>query len=347
MNAALRLVVLMPIAALLGCNARADQAAAMAKPTQRPVLVATPLAFETPPRIRGIGRLESVEELRLSFKVSGVVADVAVDTGDRVEAGQILARLDTTETSAAVTRAEEALRKAERDLTRAEEVFARGLVAREVRDNAATARDIAAADLRGARFNQRFATITAPAAGQVKQRLAEAGEMIAASQPVLTISSGSRGWVLRTELADRDALRIAPGDRAELRLDALPGQRFAAKAIRIGGEADATTGTIAVEFAVDGGDAPLRSGLLGKLDIQPGGDASGWSIPVSALLHAEAAEARVMVVVEGRAQSRSIALGGIVGDRVEVRDGLRADDQVIVGGAAWVDHGEAVRVVVK
>lgn len=330
---------------LAACGADALDARAAAGPAVRPVRIEVPQPAGAVAQVRATGRLESADELRLAFKVGGVVAEMAVDAGDNVRAGEVLARLDRTETGAAVERAAQALAKAERDLARAEEVFARGLVAKEARDNAATARDIAAADLRAARFNQQFATVVAPAAGRVKARLAEAGEIVAAGQTVLTLAGESKGWLLRAALADRDALRLAVGDPAEVRVDALPGRRFEATVARIAGAADAATGTLDVEFNVVDADGLLRSGLIARIAATPADAASTLSVPVSALLRAEGAEGRVLVVADGRAVAREVRLGAIADGRVAVLEGLAADDAVVVAGAAYVDDGEAVRLV--
>jgi RND family efflux transporter MFP subunit len=333
------------VSALAGCGAHAQDADAPAPAPARPVVVAMPEVGGAPVRVRATGRLESADELRLSFKVAGVLAEMAVDAGDNVRAGEVLARLDRTETAAALERATQALAKAERDLARAEEVFARGLVAKELRDNAATARDIAAADVRSARFNQQFAAITAPADGRVKSRLAEAGEVIAAGQTVITLASESRGWVLRAGLADRDALRLAVDAPAEVRIAALPGLRLPARVARIAGAADPASGMIEVEFAVQAGEAALRSGLVADVEAIPVDASIALSLPVSALIAADGAEGRVLVVEDGRARAREVVLGAAAAGRVEVRAGLAPDDAVIVGGAAYVDDGEAVRRV--
>ncbi|MCE3001160.1 MAG: efflux RND transporter periplasmic adaptor subunit [Xanthomonadaceae bacterium] len=330
---------------LAGCGADALDARAAAGPVERPVRVEAPQPAGKVAQVRATGRLESADELRLAFKVTGVIAEMAVDAGDNVRAGEVLARLDRTETGAAVERAAQALAKAERDLARAEEVFARGLVAKEARDNAATARDIAAADLRAARFNQQFATVVAPAAGRVKARLAEAGEIVAAGQTVLTLAGESKGWLLRAALADREALRLAVGDPAEVRVDALPGRRFEATVARIAGAADAATGTLDVEFNVVDADGLLRSGLIARIAATPADAADTLSVPVSALLRAEGAEGRVLVVADGRAVAREVRLGAIADGRVAVLEGLAATDAVVVAGAAYVDDGEAVRLV--
>lgn len=346
MHVASRIALPLLIAPLLAaCGPEAGEARASASPAVRPVRVEAPQPAGPTAQVRATGRLESAEELRLAFKVGGVIAEMAVDTGDPVRAGEILARLDRTETGAAVERAAQALAKAERDLARAETVFARGLVTKEARDNAATARDIAAADLRAARFNQQFATVIAPAAGRVKARLAEAGEIVAAGQTVLTVAGESRGWLLRAALSDRDALRLTVGDPGEVRIDALPGHRFEATVARIAGAADAATGTFDVEFNVIDADGLLRSGLIARVAATPADAAATLSVPVSALLRAEGAEGRVLVVADGRALARKVRLGAIADGRVAVLEGLAATDAVVVAGAAYVDDGEAVRLV--
>lgn len=346
MHVASRITLPLLMATLLAaCGPEAGDTRASAGPALRPVRVEAPQPAGPAAQVRATGRLESADELRLAFKVGGVIAEMTVDAGDNVRAGQVLARLDRTETGAAVERAAQALAKAERDLARAETVLARGLVTKEARDNAATARDIAAADLRAARFNQQFATVVAPAAGRVKARLAESGEIVAAGQTVLTLAGESRGWLLRAALSDRDALRLTVGDPGEVRIDALPGRRFAATVARIAGAADPATGTFDVEFNVVDADGLLRSGLIARIAATPSDGADMLSVPVSALLRADGAEGRVLVVAEGRAVAREVRLGPIAGGHVAVLEGLGADEAVVVAGAAYVDDGEAVRLV--
>jgi RND family efflux transporter MFP subunit len=311
----------------------------------RPVVTAHAAPAAELATIRATGRIEAGDELVLSFKVGGVVESVQVDTGDRVRAGQILARLDRTEAGAAAERAAQALAKAERDLARADELANRQLIAQRERDDAETARDVAAAATRAAGFDLAFATITATSDGRVKARLARPGEIVAPGQPVLAVAAEGRGWLLKAALADRDALRLAVGDPAEASADALPGVRFTARVARIAGAADPRSGTFEVEFAVDDPDALLRSGLLARIEAAPVDAADALAIPVTALVRADGAEGEVRVVAHGRAGTRRVLLGPIAGERVLVRGGLAPEDLVIVAGGAYVDAGEPVRVV--
>lgn len=324
---------------------RAADAGGNIVPTVRPVVVEAPRAAPDAGMVHATGRLESADELRLSFKVPGVVASIPVDAGDFVRAGQVLARLDRTETDAAVARAAQAVAKAERDLARIEKVFARGLIAREARDDAQTARAIAHADLRAARVDQRFAAVVARADGRIKARLAEAGEVVDAGQTVLTLAGESNGWLLRAALADREALRLRVGDPATVRVDALGARRYPATVQRIAGAADFATGTIDVEFALDDTDGSLRSGLVAEVEASPSDLRDVLSVPVSALIRARGSEGRVLVAADGRAEARRVVLGRIADGRVTVIAGLEDDDEVVVGGAPYVDDGESIRIV--
>jgi RND family efflux transporter MFP subunit len=331
---------------LTGCIADpAAQPPGAAGDIARPVVVAHPIRDQSLAVIRATGRTEAADELALSFKVGGVIEQVTANAGDRVRAGQMLARLDRTEAAAGAERAAQALAKAERDLARAEELASRRLIARRERDDAETAREVAAATLRAARFDLAYATITAPADGRIKQRLARAGEIVAAGQPVLTLAAEGRGWVVKAALADREALRLEVGDPAEATADARPGERFAARVARIGGAADPATGTVEVEFAVEDPGGRLLSGLVTRIEARPAGTALALAIPVAALVRADGAVGEVRLVERDRAVAREVVLGPIAGERVLVHDGLAPGDQVIVAGAAWVDPGAAVRIV--
>ncbi|MGH7338233.1 MAG: efflux RND transporter periplasmic adaptor subunit, partial [Myxococcota bacterium] len=123
------------------------------------------------------GTLGPKEEIALSFKIGGVVSRVLVDAGAQVAKGDTLAALDLREIDAAVTRAQSAADKAERDWARANRLYDDSVVALAQLQDAETGLDVARADLETARFNRRYAVIVAPAFGVVLRRHAEPGEL--------------------------------------------------------------------------------------------------------------------------------------------------------------------------
>jgi len=311
-------------------------------PTSRTVEVTTPSRLRDEVEVTGIGRLEADAEAALGFTSAGVIAAIEVDIGDRVRAGQSLARLDATVLDAEAREAAEQVTRSTRDLARLEDLAQRQLVARQQRDDARTALEVAEARLRAARFGQRFGRLVAASDGTVLARLAEPGEVVAAGQPVLRVSGAAQGWVLPVTLADRDGLLVREGDKAEVRFDALPDRVLPATVARVAGEASATSGGIVVELAIAGGDLPLRSGLVGKARITAKDGAAGWRIPTSALLEAGVDGGRVFVVEEGVARLRSLTLGEVRAEGVTVLAGLSEGDAVVASGAAFLEDGEPV-----
>jgi RND family efflux transporter MFP subunit len=294
--------------------------------------------------IRAIGRLEAAGETSLGFPVGGVVATVEVEIGDRVRAGQLLARLDLTALDADVAQAREQLTRAQRDLARTETLVARQLVPRQQRDDARTQVEVAAAALRSAGYTQRYGRIEAPADGVVLSRFVEPGEVVLPGQPVVRTSSQGAAWLLPVQLADRDAAVIQPGAPATVTLDGAPGAEFEARVLRIGGQASATSGAIEVELQVLAAPERLRSGMVGKARIrQDAGDE--LMVPVAAVLRADDGKAWLMVVDGGLARQRDVVLGELRGDQVQVKRGLSPKDLVIVAGAAFVDDGAPVRIL--
>jgi RND family efflux transporter MFP subunit len=298
--------------------------------------------------VRAVGILGPRDELRLSFKVGGVVERVSVDVGDRVRAGQVLAVLKRAEVDAAVAQAAEAAEKSRRDLERARQLRADEVATQEQVEDLTTAYNVARSNLDAAEFNARFASIVAPADGVVLQRLARASELVQGGQPVLVLGATGEGWVVRTALADRDAVRVNLGDEASVAFDAFPGRRFAGRVTRIGSSADPYTGTFEVEIEVVPDGARFARGLVAKVELALGdGDGTQTVVPVTALVEANGPAAIVYVLDAGAgvARRRSVTVGPITGERIVVVAGLDPGEQVVTDGAAWLTDGRPVRVL--
>lgn len=336
-------------------------------PPVRTVVLAQPSSVAVERTIRAIGRLEAGEESDLGFISPGVIARIEVDIGDRVAAGQVLARLDTTALDAGAAQARDQLAQARRDLERMRGLIERRLVARQQYDDAQTRVEVAASALSAARYGQRYGRIVAAAPGVVLARLAEPGEVVAAGQPVLRVSAGGRDWRLPVEVADRDGAGIRVGDSAEVEIDAVPGQRFPARVARVGGQASARSGAIRVELQLEpepSADlradqdaetaARLRSGLVARARFALR-EGDTLQVPVSALLEADAGRGVLMVAEADRAgtlraRRREVRLDGLGTAEpggpggVRVSGGLPADARVIVAGAAFLQDGEPIRI---
>jgi membrane fusion protein, multidrug efflux system len=347
-----RIVLSFTLAVLLLTGCGQHDSAATAPPSRQVTSVRTARAesVQLPGAVRSVGVLEPRDEMRLSFKVGGVLDTVAVDVGDRVRRGQLLATIKRAEVDAAVSQAGEAAEKARRDLERGQRLKADEVATEEQVQDLATAYSVARSNLDTARFNARYARIEAPDDGVVLQRLAEASELVQPGQPVLVLGGSSGGWIVRTALADRDAVRVDAGDAAAISFDAFPGREFAGRVTRVGSSADPSTGTFDVEIQVTADGARFARGLVAKVSLivrDSDQAAPRTLVPVTAIVEANGAEASVYVLDPGAnvARRKRITVGSIVGDRVVVSAGLEAGELVITDGAAWLADGSPVRVV--
>ncbi len=335
------------LTALLGC---AQGNADVRPTTNQPALVrAAPIIDTVLARpIAATGTVAPADEAALGFKIGGVIERIAVDEGDAVRAGQVLASLDLREIDASLAKTRSGAEKAERDLERARRLHADSVVTLAQFQDSETAHEVARADLETAAVNRRYAVIVAPANGVVLRRNAEPGENIAAGATVIAIGSrgAARGHVLEVGLADRDAVSVRRGDPAVAWFDALPGRELAGRVARIGASADPGIGTYQVEIALDGASG-LAAGLVGRTEIRPARGAPARLVPIEAVLEADGTEATVYALsTDGRrAQRRRVVVAFIDGDRVAVASGLEGASRVLTDGAAYLDDGAAVRVM--
>jgi RND family efflux transporter MFP subunit len=319
-------------------------------PAAPPPLQAVEVVAVAAPRAAGgitaTGTLERRREMALSFRIAGVLTKVAVEAGDSVRAGQVLATIDPAAVDARQQASSADLDKARRDLERARTLYAKGFVAKARLDDAESALRSAAAAHSGAAFDRRWAQLVSPASGVVLERAAQAGEVVQPGQAVVTVADLDSPLVLRVPLPDRDVAGVALGSTVEVTVDALPGQALAGRVTRVGQAADARTGAVTVEIEVAARPG-LRSGQIASARIAsraPAANAGFARIPAEAVLEASGQTAAVLRLDDGRARRASVRFGGFDGDDALVA-GLADGTRVITAGAGFVSDGDRVAVV--
>lgn len=328
---------------LAGCSSSAD-VEPVAAPTPVRVAVATP--GPAAPTIRTNGVLANRDEVRLSFKVGGLVRSIAVREGDRVRKGQRLAQIEQTEVGARVEQARQNHLKAQRDLARGERLYADQVISLEQLEDLRTQQAIAAAALASAEYDLSHAEIIAPRDGTILRRLAEERELVGAGVPVLVLGAEDAGFVVRAGLADREIVQVRLGDPVEIELDALPGERLHGRVAEIASAADPASGMFAVEIAFEARELPLRSGLVARLALSPAAarTATRVHVPIAAIVEGDGRSASVYVLDGAIARRRAVTVAFIDHDSVALADGVQAGERVVTDGALYLEDGAPVTV---
>ncbi|MCU0657606.1 MAG: efflux RND transporter periplasmic adaptor subunit [Polyangiaceae bacterium] len=329
--------------ALGGCGGEA--AAAPGAPVEETaVRVEVVKRGEATRHLRYAGVVGAKDEATLGMAVGGRVEAVLVEEGARVKRGQVLARLDGRTLGAAVAQAAAGVRKAERDLVRLKALHEVGTLPLGEMQNAETGAEVARAALQGAAAYRDLTVLVAPSAGVIEKRMVEPGEAVGPGQPLFRMR-GAGGWVVRVGVVDRDVVALERGRKAEVVLDARPGEVLEAEVSEIAEQATPRMGTFEVELRLKSEPRGVRAGLPAKVTV-PVVLGNAATVPASALLPGGAGPE--LLVLDGggtRVQRRGVQLAFLSEDRAVLAGGVEEGEQVVIQGGAALGSGERVRVV--
>ncbi|MEL1264319.1 efflux RND transporter periplasmic adaptor subunit [Pseudoxanthomonas putridarboris] len=286
--------------------------------------------------------LEPRAESQVVAKTSGVALAVLVEEGQQVKAGQALVKLDDDRARLAVLQAEAQMNKLENNYVRAQQLVTQQMISAndldEIKYNLANAR----AQYRAAALELSYTTVVAPISGLVASRDIKPGNFVQINSPIIRIVDSSR-LEATLNVPEREIAKLKPGQEVGLSADALPGKRFTGTVDRVSPVVDTGTGTFRV-VATFSGEGELQPGMFGRLSINYDQRADALVVPRSALLE-DGGEPAVYVIRDGKALRTGLKLGYDDSGWIEVREGLKEGDAVVVAGKAALREGSAVQVL--
>ena len=298
--------------------------------------------------VHAIGRLGSDTELKMSFKIGGVISRMSANEGQRVQKGQVLAALRSDEIDAQVLKANQALDKARRDLERIQKMYDEQAATLENVQDLTTLVEVTEADLDIAAFNQKYAKIISPVSGRVIKRLAEPNELISPGQPLFLIASNEgKAFVMKIALSDKDITRVNYGDKAMVTFDAFPSENFEGRISLISESSDPRTGTFEVELSIESKEHRLRNGYIGRVEISPKAIAPYFTIPMAALVEADDKSCTIFIAIKNNTIAKEIQVEPftIGADYIAIKDpGIEGFSEVITTGAPYLIDGDSIRI---
>lgn len=302
--------------------------------------IATPGEMQV--MLRGSANLRARQQVEVLPKQTGVIAQIVVEEGTQVRAGQPLARLDSEEWVLQAQQAEARASAARDAAARAAQLQERGMVSDQEVERLQSEAQVAAADLALAQLRVRNSVITAPIAGVVTHREVERGQLVNSSTPAFRVADISRLEAV-VGVPEREAGRIQVGQAARVRVEGRSAVQ--GEVARVRPVVDPSSGTVQVVVEVDpqqGGG--LRPGQFVNVDIVTETLDERLTVPRTAVL-VDGAVPRVFTITDGRAEEREVELGVNQAERVEIRSGVEPGDTVVVVGQDNLQPGIAVNLL--
>ncbi len=213
------------------------------------------------------GELRSRIETTLGFQVAGKIIERRVNVGDHVHAGQVLARLDPTDTRLTVDQAEAQRALAYAEAVRYRELRAQRFVSQGALDDKENKLKAAEAQAALARNQNAYTTLLAAKSGVIGLVMADIGQVVTPGQGVFRMApDGDREIALSIPEAEYAQFRV--GMKAEVKLFALPEQRFIGRIREMSPVADPATRTYALRIQLDGVEK-LPTGLTASVRFIP------------------------------------------------------------------------------
>lgn len=332
---------------LAGCgasDAKPEGVGDEAKEAPIPVEAAAAVQGTITAAWHGTATLEAEAEAEVVARVGGIVETIHVEEGDAVRAGDVLLELDRAELELEVARARAEVDRLAADHARSVAMRKKELISREAHDRIRYTLAAAEAALAQAELQLRHATVRAPITGTVTARHVKLGNLIERHQPVLHIARFTPLLAV-VHVPERDLRRLAPGQPAELALDAWPERSFSGRVQRVSPVVDPETGTARVTIEVDAGQPELRPGMFARVRVIHDRREQATLIPGEALLTEDGRDAVFVVTGEGLAERRPVRVGYREDGRVEILDGLSPGERVVTTGQTALRDAARVEVV--
>ena len=280
-------------------------------------------------------RLVSVVEAR----ISGRIEEMPVRLGQKVQAGEVVVKLDAAEMRAREQQADAGLQQAEREWNRVRALFEQQASTRSEYDAAETRFAMAKAALAEARVLLGYVEMKAPFAGVVTRKWADVGDLAAPGKALFELEDPA-ALQLEVDIPEAISAGIKSGGELMMRVD---GRTNALKVAvsEIAPSIDSITRTLRVKFDIGSGTG-LRSGQFVRLGV-PTGDRESIHVPAAAVVRRGQME-MVFAVADQAARMHLVKTGRRMGGDIEILSGLAGGEMGVVEGAALLMDNQQVNL---
>jgi len=320
------------------------------------VRIATAEKKKIQPYLETTGTLKANEEVAVSSEVDGIVRQIRVDEGSPVNKGTLLVEineidyiLDWKRSEAALKQAEANLANAKAEYKRKNTLYQEELITRQQFDDITTKIALAEAEIDRAKATLSISKekltrtkVYSPLNGAVKEKRVSVGDYVRNGTPLLQLIT-INPLKLNFTISEKDAASIKIGQEVAFSVDSYADKQFKGRVSLLYPNVEEKTRTLQAEALVPNADHLLKPGYFARTLIYTAAPREVVLAPITALLY-DNAVIRIFVVDGDKARERVIKIGGKYGEFVEVLEGLKEMEQIVVIGQNNLSEGVKVNV---
>jgi membrane fusion protein (multidrug efflux system) len=290
--------------------------------------------------VEALGTAQANESVTLTAKVTDTVRRVNFEDGDYVEAGDVLIELTNQEEEALLAEARANLDDAESQLRRLEDLSGRGLTSASELDVARSRAGASRARLNSIVARLRDRLIQAPFSGVLGFRQVSPGTLLSPNTPITSIDDIS---IIKLDFTVPETFlgSMQPGAKIVAKSVSFGDRQFEGTVRTVGSRVDPVTRAVTVRAHIDNKDKSLRPGMLLTVDVVTA-ERAALVGPEGAVFQVQN-RAYVYAVDGDTVHQRQIEVGGRRFGVVEVLDGLKEGDVIVVEGIIKLREGARVR----
>ena len=292
------------------------------------------------------GNFEPIQELTFAAEKSGKVTKVLVKEGDYVTVGQTLAIVRSDVINVGAQNANAVYQNAVADYNRFENAFKTGGVTKQQLDQAKLAMVNAKSQLTQANINVGDTRIKAPISGFINKKFIEPGSILSGMPPteLFEIVNVSK-LKLKVTANESQVAGLKVGTTIKVKASVYPDKTFSGKIIFIASKADESLNfPVEIEIA-NNATKDLKAGMYGTAEFASNQQKQSLKIVPRNAFVGSVSSNEIFVIENGTAKLKKVTAGRILGDKVEILDGLSNGETVIVTGQINLQDGSKVEVI--
>ena len=299
------------------------------------------------PVLRAVGSLRAESGIQVTNEVAGIVSEIAFESGQRVEQGDVLIRLEDSVEVATLKSLQADQRLAEVQFRRTADLMPKQAIAKSEFDIAKATYDSAQARVAEQQAMLRKKVIRAPFSGILGIRQVDQGQFLPAGSAIVSLQALDPLYV-DYALPEREFSQVAPGQTVQLKVGAYPADQFNGSVSAIDSGVDKGSRSIQVRATVPNPDNRLRPGMFAEVETLMQQAEQVLTLPRTAISYNTYGNfAYVIGEAEGgglKVKRRQIETGAVREGRVAISRGLEIDEQVVSAGLVKLRDGQRVTI---